>query len=180
MHQSSKEKENFVAPGGSNTIVKHFLSEAKSEFEIKLETGVHLKTLRMSNNFDESSEFKINESSKQTVEAETKCGKIETFDFVFLTIPPPQILTDIEFQPEIEPEIRKKLEKVKFSSRYALIKYFDPQQSENFKNVEKFEKYMAGYEKGRIRYWSKIHKNSILFHSDINFGESLMSNQHKL
>ena len=96
---------------------------------------------------------------------------------VVVTIPPPQLLTDIEL--DLDDETKKNLEGVKYSARYALMKYYDSDVTEILKSVdERFGKFKVGYCPGKlIRYWSQEGlkrqdgANVILFHTDIDFGE---------
>ena len=111
------------------------------------------------------------------VKAETRCGHVQDFDMVVVTIPPPQLLTDIEL--DLDDETKKNLESVKYSARYALMKYYDSDVTEILKTAdERFEKFRVGYCPGKlIRYWSQEGlkrqdgANVILFHTDIDFGE---------
>ena len=111
------------------------------------------------------------------VKAETRCGHVQDFDLVVVTIPPPQLLTDIEL--DLDNETKKHLESVKYSARYALMKYYDSDVTEILKSAdERFGKYKVGYCPGKlIRYWSQEGlkrqdgANVILFHTDIDFGE---------
>lgn len=111
------------------------------------------------------------------VKAETRCGHVQDFDLVVVTIPPPQLLTDIEL--DLDGVTKKNLESVKYSARYALMKYYDNDVTETLKSAdERFGKYKVGYCPGKlIRYWSQEGlkrqdgANVILFHTDIDFGE---------
>ena len=155
MHLSSLNKEHFVAPGGCNTVVKHFLGESG----IKLETGLFLKKL-------------VSNQENNSISAETRCGKIENFDYVLVSIPPPQLLGDIEIEPDIDFQIKEKLAAVKYSSRYALLKYYDDDVDLRRANPE-FGDFAVGYTKGRIRYWSiegekrGDQHNALMLHTDI-------------
>jgi len=158
-HPKSLDKEHFVAGNGANTITKHFFAQNPN---LETKTNFFLK--------------KISVEGDQ-VKAETRCGHVQDFDLVVVTIPPPQLLTDIEL--DLDDETKKNLESVKYSARYALMKYYDSDVTEVMKSAdERFEKYKVGYCPGKlIRYWSQEGlkrqdgANVILFHTDIDFGE---------
>ncbi|CAG5110739.1 Oidioi.mRNA.OKI2018_I69.chr2.g5110.t2.cds [Oikopleura dioica] len=97
--------QHYKAVNGSNTIAKTLWEESNAEV-MKLQK---LKSL---------------DYSEDGVVAENEKGEKEKFDLVLLTIPVPQIIRDISFTPPIEKNAREQLEKVKFSSRFALVYFF--------------------------------------------------------
>merc|ERR1711892_72656 len=92
-HPKSIGKEHFIAPMGTSSIPKHFFGVNGA---LEMKNGV--------------------------VEAETRCGLVESFDYALVSIPAPQLLGDVEL--ELDASLRQKLVKVCYSARYALIKYF--------------------------------------------------------
>lgn len=103
-HPKSLDKEHFVATTGTSSIPKHFFGVNGA---VDLKTGLFLKRLEMKNG---------------EVEAETRCGLVESFDYVLVSIPAPQLLDDVEVT--LSAQLKEKLAQVSYSSRYALIKYF--------------------------------------------------------
>jgi len=158
-HPKSLDKQHFVAGNGANTITKHFFAQNTN---LDTKTNFFLK--------------KISVEGNQVI-AETRCGHVQDFDVVVVTIPPPQLLTDIEI--DLDEETSKNLESVKYSARYALMKYYDDGVIESLKTIdERFAKYKIGYCPGSvIRYWSQEGlkrsdgSSVILFHTDVDFGE---------
>ena len=76
------------------------------------------------------------------------------FDYVFVSIPPPQFISDVHVETPIEDNLLKKLSKVSFSSRFALIKYFDGDELQ-ISEPSFCSNFLIGYwSNGRIRYWS--------------------------
>jgi predicted NAD/FAD-dependent oxidoreductase len=68
---------------------------------------------------------------------------------VVVTIPVPQFLRDITVSPEMPNTLKSQLEMVKYSTRFALICFYE--SILNFKNG----KFTSGYNyNGLIRYWS--------------------------
>ena len=57
--------------------------------------------------------------------AMTTCGHVKTFDLVLVTIPAPQFLADILVTPTILAEKLKKLEKIRYSNRFALCCFYN-------------------------------------------------------
>jgi len=155
-HPKSIDKEHFVAGNGANTITKHFFAQNTN---LETKTNLFLK--------------KISVDGDQVI-AETRCGIVQDFDLIVVTIPPPQLLTDIDLDlTPLSDDVRRNLESVQYSARYALMKYYNDDVTD-----ERFGKYDVGYCPGNvIRYWSqeglkrKDGSKVILFHTDIGFGE---------
>ena len=97
---------NYVAPQGINSVVKHFLSNSKAQvtFQHQL-TTVDLDRL----------------SQPPKVVCTATNGATVKCDGLVLTMPVPQILSlGGNLVQSIDPDIKMKLESVRYSSRYAL------------------------------------------------------------
>ncbi|KAM6184821.1 renalase [Rhynchocyon petersi] len=99
---------NFVAPQGVSSIIKHYLQESGAEVYFRhCVTQINLRNDKW--------------------EVSWEAGSPEQFDFVFLTMPVPQIL---QLQGDIKNLIsecqRQELELVSYSSRYALGLFYEP------------------------------------------------------
>lgn len=115
--------ENYVAPRGINGVVKHFLnsSAAQVKFRHQLE-AVNLSGTSV-----------LMQSPKVLCTA-TNGMKVEC-DAVVLTMPIPQILSlGGNLVQSIAPEIKAKLESVRYSSRYALGLFFSYPDSNDSKD----------------------------------------------
>lgn len=100
--------QQFVAPHGMNSLVKHFLQDAD-----EIHFGHHVVS--------------IYKCGKQWV-VESKSGVKGMFDIVILTMPVPQVLDlqgSIQEIMSKDQEMKHNLQSVKFSSRYALCLFFD-------------------------------------------------------
>jgi len=156
-HPKSIGKEHFIAPMGTSSIPKHFFGVNGA---VELKTGLFLKRLEMKNG---------------VVEAETRCGLVESFDYALVSIPAPQLLGDVEL--ELDASLRQKLVKVCYSARYALIKYFGGNVDLALVD-EAMERNSVGYRpNSKIRYWSKegakrsdSATNALMLHTDVDFG----------
>lgn len=105
--------ENYVAPGGINGVVKHFLNSSGAQ--VKFQHQI------------ESLDLKAATSGQLTPRilcTATNGAKIEC-DGVVLTMPVPQVLSlRGNINNLIDPDTKVKLETVQYSSRYALGLFF--------------------------------------------------------
>jgi len=106
--------QHYVVPDGMSSLVKYFMNKSgiKTSFEHHLS--------------------KIDQLDGKW-HATTLHGKSEVFDAVVLTMPVPQILnlTGVSSIIEQDIEMKKKLEAVRYSSRYALALFYDEGASLN-------------------------------------------------
>lgn len=107
------ELKHFVATNGSSSVVKHFLNKSNNT------------TIK----FNETIESISLSEDKTCWHVTTKEGLTADFDGIVLTMPVPQILQmkgNIRelFQTTALINIKTKLEKVSYSSRYALAAWF--------------------------------------------------------
>jgi len=110
---SIDELKHFVATNGSSSVVKHFLNKSNNT------------TIK----FNETIESISLSEDKTCWHVTTKEGLTADFDGIVLTMPVPQILQmkgNIRelFQTAALINIKTKLEKVSYSSRYALAAWF--------------------------------------------------------
>ncbi|KFM65336.1 Renalase, partial [Stegodyphus mimosarum] len=101
----SETKTNFVAPEGTESLIKHFLSKAGAK--VYLEHDV----------------IEINlKKDKKLWEVKSSNGVVKEFDAVILTIPVPQILmlNGDFFAKYLDDDIKMAMEQVKYSSRYSV------------------------------------------------------------
>ncbi|XP_064627147.1 renalase-like [Lineus longissimus] len=106
---------NYTAPGGIGAIPKHFLKQ--SDADVSFSTHVSSIDLDPFGTYWQ-------------VKTLDKPDEIKSFDAVLLTIPVPQILQlkgNIQNMLDEKKEIKEKLAKVAYSSRYALGLYFPPE-----------------------------------------------------
>jgi len=104
--------QHYVVPDGMSSLVKYFMNKSglQTSFEHhlskidQLDGKWHVTTLH---------------------------GKSEVFDAVVLTMPVPQILNLTGISSIIEQDMKKKLEAVRYSSRYALGLFYDEGASLN-------------------------------------------------
>lgn len=102
--------ENYVAPHGINSVVKHFLNNSKAQvtFQQQLETV----------DLDRSTQ-------PPKVVCTSTSGATVKCDWLVLTMPIPQILSlGGNLVQSIAPDIKVKLESVRYSSRYALGQFY--------------------------------------------------------
>ena len=106
---------NHVAPQGINSVVKHFLSNSKAQVNFQHQLAAV--------DLDRSTQ-----PSKAVCTATN--GAIMKCDTLILTMPVPQILSlDGNLVPSINPDMRAKLESVRYSSRYALGLFYSATSS---------------------------------------------------
>uniref|UniRef100_A0A3P8URL9 Renalase, FAD-dependent amine oxidase n=1 Tax=Cynoglossus semilaevis TaxID=244447 RepID=A0A3P8URL9_CYNSE len=113
MRQTEGSK-NYVAPGGTCSLVKHFLSQAGAElFFDRHVTGLYCRGASW--------------------EVQRKAGDRETFDAVVLTMPVPQILQlQGDLGQLLSIQQREQLDSVVYSSRFALALFFAPDVNFSF------------------------------------------------
>jgi len=158
------ELKHFVAVNGSSAVVKHFLKEA-------LNTKV---------DFNETIESLTVTEDKKRWCVKTKEGKSEEFPCVILTMPVPQILQlqgdirDLISSPGCE-DVKAKLEKVVYSSRYALAAWFGPEVTldmtwcAKYYNDDPCIRYVAIDAKKR-GVQNEVTGSSIVIHTSVPFG----------
>jgi renalase len=103
---------SYVAPAGMSSIAKHFMKDSRSDVKF----GQKLTNLTMDG---------------ETWSATTESGESVSFDAVVLTQPAPQILELPGAVAEIlasQSDVRAELEKVEYSSRFAIAVYYDGKQ----------------------------------------------------
>lgn len=108
--QSPKTTKHYIAPAGSGSVVKYFLKA--SEADIK---------------FDELVTHVDIENKK--VKLVSQSGNTEIADAVILTMPVPQILQlegSIKTLINSDQSLKLKLEKVSYSSRFAIGMFYNP------------------------------------------------------
>lgn len=97
----SSDKQHFVAPSGTSSIVKYFLNSAKvdcTEFERRVSA--------------------IDPSGKVTCDN----GSEDSFDLIILTAPAPQIL---QMKCPMSQMVRNELEKVTYSTRFTFNVFYE-------------------------------------------------------
>lgn len=97
----SNGKQHFIAPNGTNSLVKHFLNNANvncTKFERRV--------------------CAITPTGKVTC----ICGSEELFDLVIITVPAPQIL---QMDCPISKTVHSELEKVTYSTRFTFNMFYD-------------------------------------------------------
>ncbi|XP_059176013.1 renalase-like [Physella acuta] len=115
--------QHFVTPQGSSSLVKFYLDQANAT--IKYQEPV--------------SEISFDETGEK-VEVSTPM-RFENFDAVILTIPVPQVLQLKGLLPTLIdnlPDVKKKLQNVSYSSRYALGLFFPPKTQLNYSWCAKY------------------------------------------
>ncbi|XP_054715905.1 renalase-like [Uloborus diversus] len=107
----SESKTNFTAPGGSESLVQHFLEKSDATVCLKHEVV----------------EINLKEEPKLW-EVKASNGVVKNFDVVILTIPVPQVLKlGGNFLNISNEEVKMTMEQIKFSSRHAVgLMYNEP------------------------------------------------------
>ncbi|XP_015910737.1 renalase isoform X1 [Parasteatoda tepidariorum] len=110
----SESKMNLVAPGGTSSLIRHFLDRADATVHLGYEvTEMNLKP--------DTSTWEIKASN----------GIVKEFNAVILTIPVPEVLKLTgNFQKlNQDDDIRMAMEQVKYSSRYAVTLMYNQSQN---------------------------------------------------
>ena len=105
--------ENYVAPGGINNVVKHFLSSSAAQ--VKFQHQLQSVDLEVAVSRQQSSRIVCTAANGTKMEC----------DGVVLTMPVPQILSlRGNIIHLIDPDTKAKLKTVRYSSRYALSLFY--------------------------------------------------------
>jgi predicted NAD/FAD-dependent oxidoreductase len=144
----SHGKQHFIAPNGTNTLVKYFLNNANVDctmFEKRVST--------------------ITPNGKVTC----ICGTEEFFDVVIITTPAPQIL---QLDCPIPLIIRNELEKVTYSTRFTFNMFYkrpilEEEWDVKFMNDDTF-RYVSIENRKRQQYYEA---DCVTFHSTKEFGK---------
>ena len=108
---------NYVAPKGINSVVKHFLSNSKAQIKFQHQLA--------SVDLDRSTQ-------PPKVVCTATSGATVKCDGLVLTMPIPQILSlGGNLVQSIDPNIKTKLESVRYSSRYALGLFYNATSAES-------------------------------------------------
>lgn len=145
----SNNKQHFVAPNGTNSIVKYFLNNAKIDC-VKYEKKV----------------CAITKTGKVTC----VCGSEELFDLIIITVPAPQIL---QMNCSIPQTIRSELEKVTYSTRFTFNMFYEKpvlqvEWDVKFINNNETFRYVSIENKKRGQYNAP---DCVIFHTTKEFGE---------
>lgn len=144
--------QHFVAPNGTNSLVKYFLNNANVDC-VKYEKRVST----------------ITSSGKVTC----VCGSEELFDLIIITAPAPQIL---QLNCPMPQKIRSELEKVIYSTRFTFNMFYEkPILQEDwdvkFINDEIF-RYVSIDNRKRAQYDSA---DCVIFHTTKEFGQKYIN-----
>lgn len=101
LSESNNQTHHFIAPNGTNSLVKYFLNNANVDC-IEYERRV----------------CAITSTGKVT----SVCGSEESFDLIIITAPAPQIL---QMDCPISQSIRSELEKVTYSTRFTFNMFYE-------------------------------------------------------
>ncbi|XP_059477399.1 renalase-like isoform X2 [Neocloeon triangulifer] len=151
--------KHYVAPAGTNAIVKHFFAEGGHQLHFEQHVSA----------------IDLQPDNKWLVR--TKSGREEVFDAIILTMPVPQIFQlegDVQDLLNKNSELTKNLKSVKYSSRYALGLFFDNNTA--LRNIDWDSKYLSDH--GVFRFVSLDSRKrqldqpvAAVFHTSITFGE---------
>lgn len=144
----SNGKQHFIAPNGTNSLVKYFLNHANIDCT-KFETRVNAIT----------SEGKVT----------SICGNENVFDLIIITAPAPQIL---QMDCPMSTTIYSELQKITYSTRFTFNMFYEaPILQEKwdvkFINDEIF-RYVSIENRKRGQYDSA---DSVIFHTTKEFGQ---------
>ncbi|CAF3332454.1 unnamed protein product [Rotaria socialis] len=161
--RDNTNKINYTAPRGIASVVRYYFDQAA----VQMNLSKHITNIDLSASKDK---FSVSTSKEKLDEAET----------VIVTVPPPQILTDLKGSIaqliEENKEVKDKLDQVKFSSRFSVGLFYPP--SITSLNMPWRMYYVDKNENDCLRYLAidnaKRNKNdppfSLIAHTSVEFG----------
>ncbi|VVC45677.1 Amine oxidase,FAD/NAD(P)-binding domain [Cinara cedri] len=149
LSKSNNQNNHFIAPNGTNSLVKYFLNNANVDC-IEFERRVSAIT-----------------SSGKVISI---CGSEEFFDLIIITVPAPQIL---QMECPMSQLVRNELEKVTYSTRFTFNMFYEKPIIKEEWDVkfldDKTFRYVSIDNRKRGQYDAP---DSVIFHTTKEFGET--------